>query len=793
MHVWYHRPTIFEWRRFFLYLGIPALIVAFITTGLLAVSSKAAPGINQTMSFQGRLLKSSGGIVPDGHYNMQFKIYQDGDGSTAGDTGGTLKWTETYINDNAQAGVTVSDGFFSVTLGSKTPFGANIDWNQDTLWLSMNVAGSADDCSTFDSGTCVSDGEMLPMKRITSAPYAMNAGKLGGKTADDFVQNSTSQQTGNFNINGTGTANILQGSTSIISPVLDSDASGTLRIGAANASTINIGTTDMNHTINIGTSFTNEQQVTIGSLYDHSGTTIQGGQGGLSLVSSNSLVLQAGGNSSITMPGNGNVDITIGDTSTMRIHDQTGAILFNVDGATKDVNITNDSRLVVDADTYINYDAHIGGSLTVQGQTTYTTPNGASISTAINIPNTKLPDYGNIIALGIQGDSSSSARGILVADARTVQHQATIGVLSVDEQNIMGLSWNGSNTTGYLSNTANSLALQGGGVSLLTATNNAGVANIGIGNNATSGYALDVTGDTNTSTQYRIAGNTVLTGSALTFSGAGTSSIDSSAGQSLTMSGATGIDLMTGSTVNITTSTTNIQIGTGSGSGTPMLLTLDKASSASAIASAPAGSMYYDTSLNAIQCYNGSSWGSCDTLPDTFVSLSPEYAGAVLQGSGDGTIVASMCSSDLNINDGTSGQPTVCGSNETYNYYDWSSTNIADQAYNIFVSYQLPSTFSKFVASSTSLLGKTDSSDSSVSYQIYRKAAGGSLTACGSPTATSNGAQLSWQKATASGTADPSTCGFVAGDTLYIKVSVNASNSAHAYVGPLNFAFSNAN
>lgn len=76
--------------------------------------------------------------------------------------------------------------------------------------------------------------------------------------------------------------------------------------------------------------------------------------------------------------------------------------------------------------------------------------------------------------------------------------------------------------------------LQGGTNRILVAANNGGVANVGIGNDATSGYALDVTGDTNTSGGYRIGGNTALTNSSLTFNGGAPANISSASGQDST-------------------------------------------------------------------------------------------------------------------------------------------------------------------------------------------------------------------------------------------------------------------
>jgi hypothetical protein len=225
-------------RRTLQIAGLLTLCVALITTLFLSVATKAAPGVNQTISFQGRLLDTQNNVVPDGYYNVQFKIYQDGTGATAGNQDGTLSWTETYTNNGGTNGVYVKNGYLSVDLGSKTPFGTSVDWNQDTLWLSMNIAGASAACTTFGESPCLADGEMLPMKRLTATPYSLNSAKLEGKSASDFIQNNTTQQTANFNISGNGIANTLQGNTSVITPLLDRADAGELTIGSVNASTI---------------------------------------------------------------------------------------------------------------------------------------------------------------------------------------------------------------------------------------------------------------------------------------------------------------------------------------------------------------------------------------------------------------------------------------------------------------------------------------------------------------------------------------------------------------------------
>ena len=99
-----------------------------------------------TLNFQARLLNSSGSLVADGNYSVQFKLY-------TAVSGGTNEWTETQT-------VSVKNGYLSAYLGSVTVFPGSIDWSQEK-WLTMNVN---------------SDGEMTPRIKLTAVPYAFRSG-----------------------------------------------------------------------------------------------------------------------------------------------------------------------------------------------------------------------------------------------------------------------------------------------------------------------------------------------------------------------------------------------------------------------------------------------------------------------------------------------------------------------------------------------------------------------------------------------------------------------------------------
>jgi hypothetical protein len=261
-------------------------------------------------------------------------------------------------------------------------------------------------------------------------------------------------------------------------------------------------------------------------------------------------------------------------------------------------------------------------------------------------------------------------------------------------------------------------------------------------------------------------------------------------GDTTVRSGSLYIDTFSMTLANSTTP--DVQIGSGTNGGPVTLFTLDSAASAPIAANNAAlyGSMYYDTSQGKIQCYQASGWGACGASPDNIVTISPEYTNAVLHGTGVGTMISDICSGSLSLNDGSSGQPTICASGETYNFYKWTSPQLTPQAYSIYVTYQLPSTFKQFTSGQTSLQARVDSATNAfVKLQIYKNHSG--LTACGGNVTISTSANT-WQFPPASGTADPSTCGFTGGDSIVFKITTSANSNANAYVGNLNFTFSNS-
>src|SRR5262249_35634660 len=152
-----------------------------------------------------------------------------------------------------------------------------IDWNQDTLWLSMNIGGTGASCTPFAS--CSPDGEMTPMKRLSATPYALNARQLGGLTSSQFLQLAQGAQTDSSNntsisVNKTGSGNIL-----------NLQSSGSDAFTVTNSGDLTFGA-NANHTLSVATASS--------GVAGKSLTIAAGTAGGGSTLAGGNLTLQGG-------------------------------------------------------------------------------------------------------------------------------------------------------------------------------------------------------------------------------------------------------------------------------------------------------------------------------------------------------------------------------------------------------------------------------------------------------------------------------------------------------------------
>ena len=254
----------------------------------------AAAATNNTINFQARLETSSGAIVPDGNYNVEFKLYNVS-------SAGTAEWTEDYLNSASQ-GVHVANGYLTVNLGSITSFPTTINWDQQQ-WLTMNIGGTT-------TGSVTWDGEMNPRLQLTAVPYALRAGAIAstanasgyestlsilqpasgvtgnevfqvpdmgaagtyalltagnvsGATTGVALQSSTpgTQQTGSFNISGTGIVNTLDAT---LANVNTTNSQGTLTVAGSTSDSSALGLVVNDANGNDLLQVRNDGQITLG-------------------------------------------------------------------------------------------------------------------------------------------------------------------------------------------------------------------------------------------------------------------------------------------------------------------------------------------------------------------------------------------------------------------------------------------------------------------------------------------------------------------------------------------------
>lgn len=216
---------------------ITTLSVLLLTTSVQTVSATA--GVNQELSFEGKIVNSSGQNIADGTYNMEFKIYTAaGTCNPTTGVGCTLGWTEDWLV-SAGNGVALTSGTYQVNLDQVAANNfSGIDFNSYPLYLSLQI-GSTASCTPAGNfqTNCGGDGEMKPYILLTAAPYALNSNALGGMSASAFGQVSANNTWTGTNLLRTASTTAFQVQNSSNNSVLTVDTSANqVLLGKAGAS-----------------------------------------------------------------------------------------------------------------------------------------------------------------------------------------------------------------------------------------------------------------------------------------------------------------------------------------------------------------------------------------------------------------------------------------------------------------------------------------------------------------------------------------------------------------------------
>jgi fibronectin-binding autotransporter adhesin len=406
--------------RIALALGALGLLVVanVITSTAPALAVAPSAGINNKVNYQGRLLNAAGAVLADGNYNMQFKIYKNGDGLVAADanctslpdcqsTAGTLLWTEEWLNQ-ASNGVTVKNGYFSVNLGSITTL-VGIDLNQPVLWLSMNVAGGANatsvSCTPFSG--CTGDGEMLPMKRISSAVYAVNAGSANTCTSCILqAPTSTAQNT------------IAPATSAVVGLTVNGTTSGTAATAISVGQTLNAANITTTNTGATSASLLSVSQST--SAYTGTAILVNVAAGSGTFASGAFLDLQANSVSKFKIDNLGAVTLAGGQTADITTLAGTAPTALVFQPGSSSTAASTGAAFTLQAGNDTGTGASTGGLLTLKG--------GNSVSAGTNGGVTIDAGSGATAANGTINMGTANAATIQIASSALASGTQTINI-----------------------------------------------------------------------------------------------------------------------------------------------------------------------------------------------------------------------------------------------------------------------------------------------------------------------------------------------------------------------------
>ena len=292
-----------------------ALALMCLFAGLFAFTldtpADAATTLPTKMNFQGRITNASGTILANGTYNMRFRIWNAA-------SGGATQWTEDRLVSAAQ-GVTVTNGQFTVQLGSVTALNASV-FTSSSLYFEVELPTPATATSSSPSWT---EGAMTPRNQLATSAYAYNAETLDGIDGAAFAQMGQANAfTGNNTFSGTS------GFTNTVDVNVSSTAAFQVRNGSTNLFSVNTSGSQ----ITLGTADTTGMVLVLDSKTNTGDTT---GTNGAMYYNSNSnkfRCYQAGAWADCIAAG--------GSTTLQNAYDNSGSPATITTTAAKGINIT---------------------------------------------------------------------------------------------------------------------------------------------------------------------------------------------------------------------------------------------------------------------------------------------------------------------------------------------------------------------------------------------------------------------------------------------------------------------
>lgn len=208
-------------------LALPAISFA-VACFAFSTPAHAAQTVPYKINFQGRVTNTSGTVLPNGIYNMKFRIY-------TASSGGTLQWNEDRLVAATQ-GVQVTNGLFSVQLGDIANTLTPALFTTPDLYLEVELPTIATATSSSPSWT---EGAMSRSK-FGSATYAFNSDTIDGIDGASLAQLATGNAFTNTNSITTSNANAF---------VVNSGSSNIFKVDTTGTAQVVVGTADANGTI----------------------------------------------------------------------------------------------------------------------------------------------------------------------------------------------------------------------------------------------------------------------------------------------------------------------------------------------------------------------------------------------------------------------------------------------------------------------------------------------------------------------------------------------------------------
>ncbi len=219
-------------------------IIIGLVTAIVLTASVSKADMGQRLNYQGRVTDTNGVPIADGNYSMTFAIYNDV-------SAGTLLWDQTI------ATVAVTDGLFSVELGSTSDPLSGINWNQD-VWIQLTVGATT----------------YTPRQKLTGVVYALTVPE-GSITAAKLADGATLSEIADDDGSGSGLdADLLDGQHGSYYMTAASDnwvnTTGDTMTGALNMTANILPTADSTYTLGDATHKWSGVSIASGALTDAS-------------------------------------------------------------------------------------------------------------------------------------------------------------------------------------------------------------------------------------------------------------------------------------------------------------------------------------------------------------------------------------------------------------------------------------------------------------------------------------------------------------------------------------------